>query len=212
MRRNPHARALAAGALAAAVLATTGCGGTRQDADEPAGDYRVRVTDASFPAKQTIAQPARLRIEVRNADTRAVPNVAVTVQTKPRRAGAAPLAFAQATTDTRLADSGKPIWIVDSGPAGGDSAYTNTWALGALRPGETKTFEWRLIAVKPGTYTVDYRVAPGLDGKARVARGERAKGAFEVTISDEPVPSHVGDDGNVIRGEEAGSGSSDDGL
>jgi hypothetical protein len=74
-----------------------------------------------------------------------------------------------------------------------------------MSPGETKTFTWKLTAVKAGTYTVDYRVAPGLAGKARAAGGTHSRGSFRVTISDKPVPAHVGDDGQVVRGEEAGS-------
>ena len=201
------ARGLATAALGAALLATAGCGGTRQDADEPSGQFKVSVTSASFPAKQTIAQPSRLKIAVRNADNRALPNVAVTVQTKPSRSGAAPLAFGQADSDSRLADTGKPVWIVDNGPNGGTTAYTNTWALGRMSPGETKTFTWRLTAVKAGTYTVAYRVAPGLDGKARPAGGQHIRGSFEVTISDKPVPARVDDNGNVVRGQKARAAS-----
>jgi hypothetical protein len=144
-----------------------------------------------------------MRIEVRNTDKRELPNVAVTVKTKPSHSGAAPLAFGQAGTDTRLADTAKPVWIVDAGPRGGDSAYTNTWALGRMFPGETKTFTWHLTAVKAGTYVVAYRVAPGLNGKARAAGGQRTAGAFRVTISDKPVPARVDDNGNVVRGQKA---------
>jgi hypothetical protein len=205
--RERRARGLVAVALAAALLVTAGCGGKRQDADEPSGRFDVGVAGARFPAKQTIAQHTRLRIAVKNADKRTVPNVAVTVATRPAHAGAAPIAFGQADVDTRLADTAKPVWILDRAPTGGESAYTNTWALGQMFPGEVKTFTWYLTAVKAGTYTVTYRVAPGLNGKARVAAPERARGAVRVTISDEPVPARVGDDGKVIRGEEPGSGN-----
>jgi hypothetical protein len=200
------ARGAAAAVLAAALLAVAGCGGTRQDANEPSGEFRVDVTRASFPARQAIAEAARLRIVVRNSDRRAVPNVAVTVQTKPDHAGAAPVAFAEASSDTRLADPAKPVWIVDAGPKGGDTSYTNTWALGQLQPGETKTFTWKLTAVKAGTYTVSYRVAPGLNGKAKAARGTRTRGSFQVTISDKPVPARVDANGNVVRGAQPGAG------
>jgi hypothetical protein len=203
--RERRARGLVAAALTAALLATVGCGGTRQDASEPSGQFRVSITSASFPAKQTIAQSSRLRIEVKNSDTRSVPNVALTVATKPARPGGAPLAFGEAASDTRLADTAKPVWILDRAPAGGESAYTNTWALGPLAPGDVKTFTWRLTAVKAGTYTVTYQVAPGLNGKAKVAGGEHARGSLKVTVSDEPVPARVGDDGKVIRGAQPGS-------
>lgn len=195
-----------AAALVAALLVTAGCGGTRQDANEPSGTFKVSVTRASFPAKQSIAQPSRMRITVHNADRRAIPAVAVTVKTKPAQPGAAPIAFGQASSDTRLADTAKPVWIVDAGPYGGTSAYTNTWSLGRMNPGETKTFVWKLTAVKPGTYTVGYQVAPGLTGKARAARDQQIGGAFQVTISDKPVPARVDDNGNVVRGQKATAG------
>jgi hypothetical protein len=190
--------------LAGAGLAAAGCGGERQDAAEPQGEFRLRVGQASFPAGQAIAERAKLRIEVVNADSRTVPDVAVTVETK-ARGSAAPAAFGAAAADTRLADPDKPVWIVDEGPGGGSTAATNTWALGPLRAGDSRMFEWSLTAVKPGTYTIAYRVSPGLYGRARPAAGERTTGSFRVTISDQPVPARVDDDGNVVRGEQAGS-------
>ena len=193
-------------AIAAAFLAVAaaGCGGQRQDANEPSGRFKVEVVDASFPAKQAIAQATVLRIRVRNADTKAIPDVAVTVETRPRD-GSAPIAFGQAVPDPTLADQSKPVWILDKGPAGADTAYTNTWALGRLEPGQSRTFEWRLTAVHAGRYTVGYTVFPGLNGKAKPAGG-RTRGTFQVTISDQPVPAHVDTNGNVVRGEEAGRG------
>jgi hypothetical protein len=193
-------------ALAVGLFAVAGCGGTRQDADEASGQFHVDVTRASFPQRQSIAESAKLRIEVRNADKHDLPNVAVTVQTKPNRPGAAPLAFGQQASGGTLADADKPVWIVDAGPKGGDTAYTNTWALGRMFPGQTKTFTWKLTAVKAGRYTVSYRVAPGLDGKARAARGSRVRGSFQVTVSDQPVPARVNAAGKVVRGQQAGAG------
>jgi hypothetical protein len=192
---------------AAGLLATAGCGGTRQDADEPSGEFRLSVAAASFPAAQTMAESARLRIDVRNDDQRTLPNVAVTVETKPDGSGAAPAAFAVADRNAELADTSKPVWIVDSGPKGGTTAYTNTWALGRLAPNRTTTFEWKLTAVRAGTYTINYRVSPGLDGKAKPAAGGPVTGSFKVTISDAPVPARVDDRGKVVRGKKAGSGS-----
>ena len=181
------------------AAATGGCGGSRQDADEPEGEFTLQIVNASFPARQTTAQHATMRITVRNTDDRDLPNLAVTVETEPGEDGAAPSAFGQAGADTRLADPNQPIWIVDREPKGGESAYTNTWAMGRMFPGETKEVEWRLTAVRPGTYTINYRIAPGLNGKAVAAKGQHVTGSFEVTISDEPVPARVNDKGQVVR-------------
>jgi hypothetical protein len=200
---------LAAGALALA-LALAGCGGgERQDANEPEGEFRVDVVDASFPAEQSIAEQASMKIRVQNGGSETVPNVAVTVETQPREKGGAASAFSQRVSDPRLADPNRPVWVLDDAPKGGTSAYANTWALGRLAPNQSKTFEWKLTAVEAGRYTVGYRVAPGLNGKAKLADGAKATGSFTVTISDEPVPARVNDKGEVVRGEEAGGGGSD---
>jgi hypothetical protein len=185
--------------LVAVVALVAGCGGGRQDADEPEGTFTLSVLKASFPARQSTAQQATMRLQVRNTDDRDLPNVAVTIQTDPSTKGAAPTAFGQASGDTQLADSNRPVWIVDKPPEGGETAYTNTWAFGRMSPGETRDFEWRLTAVRPGTYTIRYSVSPGLNGKARVANGQKNAGAFDVTISDEPVPARVNGKGEVVR-------------
>ena len=52
---------------------------------------------------------------------------------------------------------------------------------------------------KAGTYTITYRVAPGLTGRAQAAKG-RTSGSFTVRIIDSPVPARVGDNGRVERG------------
>ena len=196
-------RARTAAALAAlAAAAAGGCGGgERQDADEPAGDYRLEVVEARFPRSQTLAEDAVLTIAVRNADAEAVPNVAVTVETVPGRDGSAPVAFGREAGDPALADGARPVWIVDQGPRGGDAAYVNTWALGRLGPGRTARFEWRLTAVRPGRYTLAYRVAPGLDGSSRLAPGSRgAQGTFTVAIAGAPREVRVGEDGAFVSG------------
>jgi hypothetical protein len=190
--------------LCAVLLAFAGCGGGRQDADEPKGEYTLSVVKASFPAEQSTAQHATMRLRVRNTDDRELPNLAVTITTDPGRGGKAPTAFGQAKSDSRLADPNRPVWIVDRDPSGGQSAYTNTWAIGRLFPGETKDVEWQLTAVRPGTYKVNYRVAPGLNGKAVAAKGQKVAGSFDVTISDEPVPARVNDKGEVVRDPSGG--------
>jgi hypothetical protein len=187
--------------IALAGLALAGCGSERQDADEPEGEFTLEVIDASFPARQTTAQHATMRLAVRNTDDRDLPNLAVTIATEGSGGGEPAGAFAIAATDPRLADKDKPVWIVDRGPAGGDTAATNTWALGPMFPGQTREIEWRLTAVRPGTYTVNYSVSPGLNGKAVPAGGQRTTGSFRVQISAEPVPARVNSKGEVVRGD-----------
>ena len=191
-----RALALAAGCV---VLGLAGCGGgERQDADEPEGQFALEITRADFPEEQSIAERSTLTIGVRNADTKTAPNVAVTLETAAPKPGGAAGAFAQAREESGLADPNRPVWILDEGPEGGDTAYTNTWAVGPLKPGESRTFTWKVTAVQAGEYTVDYKIAPGLDGKARLA-GAGGSGSFDVTVDGTPPAARVDEDGNVVR-------------
>jgi len=198
--RSRAVRGSAVASLVAVLAVLPGCGGSRQDAHEPEGTFTLSVLKASFPARQSTAQHSTLRLQVRNTDDRALPNVAVTIATDPDVKGASPTAFGEASSDTRLADPKQPVWIVDRQPTGGDSAYTNTWVFGSMSPGEVKEFEWGVTAVRPGTYTIRYAVSPGLNGKARIANGQKNTGSFAVTISAEPVPARVNGKGEVVRG------------
>src|SRR5262249_25111083 len=146
------------------------------------GTFKVQVVSASFPRVQHIAQTVVMRVRVRNADTRALP-VAVTVETAPPAPGLAAVSFGQNSHDTQQADTRRPVWVLDKGPLDGDTAYVNTWSAGTLAPGASRVLTWRLVAVQAGTYTVTYRVFPGLTGKAKAAAG-RTAGRFRVLISD----------------------------
>lgn len=189
-------RRIAIGLCAVAVLAAGCGGGTRQDANEPEGTFDVDVVSAAFPEKQSLAHQERLVVEVRNTDTEAIPNVAVTIEP----------GFSVRSNRRDLADPNRPVWIVDEGPVGGGTAYTNTWALGALKAGESRKFVWKVTAVRSGTHEVRYRVAAGLNGKAKVQAdgGSAAEGSFRVNISREPAQATVDPEtGEVIRSDEA---------
>lgn len=188
-------------ALGAATLVVAGCGGgERQDKSEPSGTFNVEVVDAKFPSAQRLAKQEEMTIEVRNADTRTIPQVAVTVNS-----------FSTREERQDLADPNRPAWIVDSGPSGGATAYTNTWAMGALKPGQTKTFTWHVTPVAAGTHKVSYRVAAGLTGKAKaqLAGGQIPEGSFAVDISSKPAQATVDPDtGEVVReGDSDSSGT-----
>lgn len=181
---------MTAASSCALTLAACG-GGERQDANEPEGNFVVDVTEAKFPERQALARQEKLVVRVKNADSKAIPNVAVTVD-----------GFSRDTEQAGVADPERPVWIVDNGPDGGTTAYVGTWALGKLDPGQEKEFTWRVTAVEPGTHKVTYRVSAGLDGKAKATLqgGGVPEGAFDVRVSDKPAQSRVDPDtGRVIR-------------
>jgi hypothetical protein len=185
LRRIAVIAALACGLIAAGC----GGGGTRQDADEPSGTYKIQVVQAKFPGHQSLAKRSTMRITVKNVDSKTIPNVAVTVKS-----------FDQTKNDPTLADPRRPQFIVNKGPAGGDTAYVGTSALGPLKPGETKTFTWDVTAVVAGKYSLKYAVAAGLDGKAKaiLAGGGTPKGEFTGRISNKAPNTKVADDGKTV--------------
>jgi hypothetical protein len=177
----PRGAAIAAVLTAAALLA--GCsGGTRQDASEPSAAYKVRVLRAQFPRLQGLGQTAPFSLTVRNAGTQTVPNLALTVD-----------GFANPDAVPGAADPQRPIWIVNTGPIGGRTAYVNTWAMGPLRPGELRTYTWSVTSTVPGTHTLSYRVAGGLNGKARAVTpgGGVPEGSVTVRVTRRPRRSTV---------------------
>jgi hypothetical protein len=182
--------------LCAVAVLVSGCGGgTRQDANEASGTFNVDVVSASFAEKQKLARQEQLVVEVRNADTKTIPNVAVTIDP----------GFAVRSNRQDLADPNRPVWIVDDGPLGGGTAYTNTWALGPLKAGETKKFVWKVTPVRSGSHEVRYHVAAGLNGKAKAqgAGGKAAEGTFTVNISQKPSQATVDPEtGKVIRNDD----------
>lgn len=197
----------AAATTACLVLPFAGCGGgERQDHDETAGTYKVDVVSASFAKKQRLANSAVMRIVVKNTDSKAIPNVAVTITDDDDAKGGA--GFATRSEQAGLSDPSRPLWIVDRGPRGGDTAYVSTWALGRLAPGATKTFEWHVTPVVAGSHTLRWHVAAGLNGKA-VARTDDGKdpgGTFPVDVSRKPPAVMVDPKtGDVVNADSASS-------
>ena len=57
--------------------------------------------------------------------------------------------------------------------------------------GQSRTFTWKVTPVRSGTYSVRYRVAAGLYGKAQVVdttTGTVPKGSFIARVSHQPRP------------------------
>jgi hypothetical protein len=202
-------RALVLPALLGVSLFAAGCGGgSAATKGERSASFSVKIAKASFPAKQSVATPERMELVVHNSGPHPIPNVAITVDS-----------FNYASNYAELAANKRPIWVIEQGPGavaklpvqtqevsnpgGGQTAYLNTWALGRLPAGRSETFSWRVVPVKPGTYTVHYAVSAGLAGnaKARLASGGPASGQFAVTVAGSPRITHVDPKtGKVVAG------------
>jgi len=189
---------------AACLLAIAGCGGgERQDANEPEGNFAVEVVEAKFPEKQKLAKSSDLVVTVRNAGQKTIPNIAMTVNGLDRR-----------KTDPDLADPNRPVFALngvqveiagfpeakDASPRGCDTAYVNTWACGPLEPDDELRLRWSVTAVTAGPYEISYRVAGGLDGKAKavVEGGSPAEGTLAGTISQKANHTRIGADGKTV--------------
>ena len=187
------------------LLAVAGCGGgERQDENEPEGNFPVEVVRATFPENQKLAKSSDMVVTVRNAGNDTIPNIAVTVN-----------GFDKRKDNPDLADASRPVFALngvrveiagfpeakDASPRGCDTAFVNTWACGPLKPDQQKTFRWSVTAVQAGAFKIDWRVAAGLDGKAKAVAsggGPAPRGQFSGTVSDEAPDVRVADDGHTI--------------
>ncbi len=179
-------------------------GGERQDEDEPEGRFQVKVVNARFPADQKLAKRSNLVIRVRNAETnKTIPNIAVTLK-----------GLDVKLDNPELADPKRPVFVIngvpkdigtfpeskEASPKGGETAYVDTWALGPLKPGRQKVFRWNVTAVRPGRYRITYRVAAGLDGKAKAVgvNGRAPAGLFIGTVENKAPDTRIAADGKTV--------------
>jgi hypothetical protein len=188
----------------AVALTLSACGGGQlQSANEPSGKFKVQVT-SSFPTQQRLSQATNLVIKVTNVDTKAIPDVAVTIcnvtcgwsaKDLAKGWGTSVQAFSYKLDMPGLASNSRPVWVVDrspepngacgysctaGGPGGATTAYSNTWALGRLKPKQSVTFDWHVTAVQSGDYQV-------------------AQGTFNVKILTAPHQSYVNNSGQVVN-------------
>ena len=186
-------------AAAAVALALAGCGGADEPEAEQSITYSVAIPVRAFPARQQLAERVQLRLDVRNEGTRAIPNVAATIATGGDSDGAVE-AFGSRLEGEGLSSRSRPVWIVDDGPAGGNTAYANTWSLGSIEPDQTRSFTWSVVPVRAGRYTLRYTLTGSTTGRSplRLADGGAAGGTFEVHVSDKPPRTRVTPEGRIV--------------
>lgn len=169
-------------------------------------------------------------ITVRNAGHKTIPNLAISVcpvtcaYSAPKGEGTSAAVFDTNLDQDSLDNTGAqrnpsvPDWVVAQQPGkcgyscqnGGGGAYAtqfpDTWAAGPVRPGASVTFDWHVVAVKPGHYVVAWQVAPDLYGSAKtvLTGGANAAGKFTATVSNRPAQSYVDNSGQIRTGSGQG--------
>jgi hypothetical protein len=215
--RSP-ARAAAAIGLVTVTATLAACGGGSSEfANEPSGKFPVSVTRSSFPNRQHISKRTDLVLGLRNPGHKAVPELAITVWTGETKADGS---FNIRLDNPQLANPSRPVWIlenkypkllgndvtlsnVETAPsAGAETALTDTYSFGPLKPGKSKVIDWRVTPATTGTYTVHYQVAAGLGGQAKAVTpaGGPVKGEFVVTIGSKPPQTCVLPNGQIVSG------------
>jgi hypothetical protein len=195
--------------LVAAVLLAA-CGGSSSDSNEKPGTYQLKVTGASFPARQFVGQTSLLKIEVENEGKKTVPALTVAVQLKGKEGEAAQIPFSIHQPDPELANGDRPVWVLSAGyprpagstdPGGAETASPGTYTFGALKPGKSIAAVWKLSAVQPGKYTVAYDVGAGLtaETKAKTSSGVAPGGSFVTTITTSLPDTEVNGAGEVVE-------------
>jgi hypothetical protein len=128
-----------------------------------------------------------------------------TEESGPKAAGS----FSVLSEQPDLAIPSRPVWILEEGypklagesaSAGAEAVQTDTFGFGPLDPNDSREIVWRVTPVQPGTYTVHYRVAAGLQGNAVAVTddGSVPEGEFVVVITAVPPQTRVDDSGKVV--------------
>jgi hypothetical protein len=210
--RRTRLQAIATGLAALAVAALVGaCGGdSSADSDEPSGTFQVKVTEAEFPSLQRLGQTSQLRLAIRNTGERTVPGLTVTFTVAGERGGSSSLPFGVNDPQPELAQPDRPIWVLaatyprlrgSSDPGGSSTSNRKTFAFGALEPGETTKPVWKLSAVRPGKFTLTYRIDAGLGGeaKAETEGGVAPGGSFSTEVTERLPETEVTDSGEIVE-------------
>lgn len=175
--------------LSAGLFATAGCGSVSEAEKEPSAKaVQLAVKPAKFSSiAQLPGDRSTLSLTITNTGANKVDNLIVTLQgTRPDQLPVRgidnPNEIPQGTdVPTRTK---RKAWFIDDGPGKAPLANGETWSGGTLEPGETKTLRWKLAAITPGSYTLNYWVAGGLtDNAVKATSGTGLKGSVQATIN-----------------------------
>jgi hypothetical protein len=187
------------------------CGGdSSADSDEPTGTFQVKVTEAEFPTVQQLGQTSQLRLAIRNTGERTVPGLAVTFTIAGKRGESSSLPFGVNDPQPELAQPDRPVWVLSStyprlqgsaDPGGASTSSRKTFGFGPLKPGETTRAVWKLSAVRPGKFTLLYRIDAGVGGeaKAETEGGVAPGGSFSTEVTERLPETEVTDSGEIVE-------------
>ena len=200
------------------MLSISACGEeSSSDANETAGTYRVKVTEASFPTQQRLGQTSLMRLGIRNTGGKTIPALTVSISLAGEEGRGSTLPFAIRDPQPELAQPDRPVWVLaahypkfagSSNPGGAETSNQKTYDFGQLKAGHTANLVWKLSAVKSGRFGLLYGIDAGLGGqvKAETDSGVKPGGSFAVRISAAALNKEVTDDGEVVEKKEAQAG------
>jgi hypothetical protein len=193
----------------AALLAA--CGGeSSSDSNERAGTYRLQVSEASFPTEQQLGQTSLLHLGVRNSGDETVPNLTMTISIGGQEGSDSTLPFGVRDPGAGIAQPDRPAWVLAAGypklkgsdeRGGATTSNAKTFAFGPLKPGKSTDAVWKLVAVKAGDYTIEYRVGAGLasDIHAKTKGDVAPGGSFVVDVTSDLPDTEVTPSGEVVE-------------
>jgi hypothetical protein len=211
-------RGLAIGILGVLLAAgVASCGGSRQDANEPEGNFPVSIISADFPSKQQLAQTTNLTLAVENTGDKTIPNLAITIfttsnastgesttttgtATSPGSEGGAPtgdLPSAQGSFSIRSQQEGlaipfRPVWILNEGYP----KYEGEAASAGAEAAQTDTYAFGEMPPNT-TKRMVWNVTP-VQGGTYTGDGSVPEGEFVVRISTAPPQTRVDGSGKVV--------------
>lgn len=187
------------GLAGSALLA--GCGSISEAPPEPkAEQVELRVQAPKWVPKEQVSGDATyFSMTITNTGDNAAPNVIVNLQgltdqvLQPREEEDEGLQAEEDLPPNNEPDDAaensetvdRAAWIVDKAPQGSALAGSDNYSGGRLEPGRTITMRWELGAVRPGTFTLGWKVFSGLNSaQAKATSGTGLTGEITQTITD----------------------------
>ena len=192
------------------------CGESSSD-KEPAGEFNVGVTAASFPTLQRLGQTSLLKLSIKNEGDKTIPNLVVYFTVAGKEGANSSLPFGVHERQAGLANPTRPVWVLAEHfpklagasadeKGGATTSDPKTFSFGPLAAGKTRSAVWKLSAVRQGHYTLRYQVGAGLgaETKAKTEGGVAPGGTFVADITAETPETEVTDSGEIVEVEKNG--------